>query len=215
MKRALRLLRVACALAALPWLATGAAVATAAPSAAERILAEQPKAVVKRLEKKKLVLLRSRPTGKTSDFIEALVIFEQPRSRVMRLLSQTARQSEFRPELSEVETLEWSGDGCVDEHRMRLMFMQLRYRLRNHFDFEGSRIWWELDPDFAGDLEHLEGYWELYELDDTRTLGRFGTRVDVSAALPHWLQDYATRKNVPATVDRVRRWVDSNGTYRP
>ena len=33
--------------------------------------------------------------------------------------------------------------------------------------------------------------------------------------LPVWLQDYATRQNVPQTMEHVRRWVDSGGTYRP
>jgi hypothetical protein len=207
-----------CALAALLCLAGPAGHAGASPaalSAAQRLIAAQPQAVVKRLEDEKLVLLASRDGKPSGDFIEALVIFEQPRSRVMRLLSQTARQREYRPELSGVETLAWSDDGSIDEHRMRVLFVKLRYRVHNHFDFEQGRIWWELDPSSESDLRRLEGFWELYELDEKRTLGRFGTRVDVGPALPTWFQEYATRKNVPATVDHIRLWVDSNGTYRP
>jgi hypothetical protein len=205
------------ALAALLCLAASAshAGASTAVSAAHGLLEAQPKAVVERLEEEKLVLLQSRDGQHSGDFVEALVIFEQPRSRVMRLLSQTARQSEYRPELSGVETLEWRDDGNIDEHRMRVLFVKLRYRVHTHFDFEGGRIWWELDPSFESDLRQLEGYWELYELEEGRTLGRFGTRVDVGPALPTWFQEYATRKNVPATVDYIRLWVDSNGTYRP
>ena len=65
------------------------------------------------------------------------------------------------------------------------------------------------------DLRDVSGFWQLYDLDETHTLARFGTRVDVGPALPGFLQDYATRKNVPQTMDHVRRWVDSNGTWRP
>ena len=98
---------------------------------------------------------------------------------------------------------------------MKIMFMAIDYRLRTHFDWEGARIWWELDPAFDNHLESVEGFWELFDLDGQRTLGRFGTRVSVGPALPEWLQDYATRKNLPQTMEHVRRWIDSGGTYRP
>ena len=93
--------------------------------------------------------------------------------------------------------------------------LEIDYRVRTHYDYERSRIDWKLDPNFDNDLQDIEGYWELYELDENRTLGKFGTRVSVGQAMPIWLQDYATRKNVPQTMDRMRRWVDSDGTYRP
>ena len=73
----------------------------------------------------------------------------------------------------------------------------------------------EIERHDGGDLEHVEGFWQLYELSSSQTLGRFGTRVQVGTALPVWLQDYATRQNVPQTMEHVRRWVDSGGTYRP
>jgi hypothetical protein len=103
----------------------------------------------------------------------------------------------------------------LDEHHMKILFARVDYRLRHHFDWEGGRSWWELDPSFANDLSEVEGFWELHELDAARTLARFGSRVVVGPALPLWLQEVATRKNLPATLERARRWVDSNGTYRP
>jgi hypothetical protein len=187
-----------------------------ASDTAANILDGQSERVVKRLMKEKLVVLRPASTGDGADgYVRALVVFAQPRRRTLRLLSQTARHDEFRPELKRVRSLQWSDAGTVDEHRMKFMFMQIDYRLRTHFDFEAGRIWWELDPDFQNDFRTIEGFWELFEMDPGQTLGRFGTRVDVGPTLPIWLQDYATRKNLPKTLERVQRWVDSNGTYRP
>lgn len=190
----------------------GAAAEQRRPQAAT-ILATVSPDLVERLHERKVVLLPSEPGQE--QFVSALVIFDQPRSRVMRLLAQTARQQEFRPELDGVETLEKTQDGVVDEHRLKILFVRIQYRLRNHFDYEQSRMWWELDPRFESSVRDLRGFWELYELEQERTLGRFGSRVDLGPALPSWLQDYATRKNVPATVDNIRRWIDSGGTYRP
>ena len=49
---------------------------------------------------------------------------------------------------------------------------------------------------------------------DDQTLGRFGVQVDV-VAVPDFLQNYATRKSVPTTLDSARRWIDSDGQWRP
>ena len=49
----------------------------------------------------------------------------------------------------------------------------------------------------------------------SRTLARFGTRVSVSKAVPGFLQNGITRKNVPETLENTRKWVDSGGQWRP
>jgi len=212
---ALRSLALLLALAAVP-AGSSPPQPAAAPETAEAVLGRYSPAVVGRLKEDRIVMLHPGETdGVPESFVQALVIFAQPRRRTLRLLSQTARQTEFRPELRQVETLEWNDTTALDEHRMAIMFVQINYRLRTHFDFQRGRIWWELDPSFENDLEHVEGFWQLYELGSAETLGRFGTRVQVGAALPGWLQDYATRKNVPQTMEHVRHWVDSGGTYRP
>ncbi|NIM60352.1 MAG: hypothetical protein GTO30_01485, partial [Acidobacteria bacterium] len=57
------------------------------------------------------------------------------------------------------------------------MFIKLSYRIRTQYDPGAGRIWWTLDPTHDNDLDVLEGHWELYELSDSQTLGRFKTRV--------------------------------------
>ena len=77
------------------------------------------------------------------------------------------------------------------------------------------RIRWDLDPAFDNDLAHVSGFWELFPLDENRTLARFGISVDVGPAVPGFLQDWITRKNVPGSMERARLWVNSEGRYRP
>ena len=72
-----------------------------------------------------------------------------------------------------------------------------------------------LDPTHENDLDVLEGYWELYEIDCSQTLGRFKTRVVLSPLLPSFIQNAATRRNTSHVVERARLWVNSEGTYRP
>ena len=145
----------------------------------------------------------------------ALVLFQQPRAEVLRLLTSTPRQKEYRPELSRLEVVEATDEGDVVEYRVSFMLTTLRYRARHGWDFASGRVWWSLDPSFHNDMRVLDGLWELRALDPQRTLGRFSTRIDLGPALPAFLQDYATRKQLPASMDAVRRWVDSLGSWRP
>lgn len=188
----------------------------AEPLTADAILASQPPDVVEDLLEGKVVLTQELAADREGSerFIAALVIFDQPRDRTMRLLTQTARQIEFRPELKHIETVDWLSHGNIDEQRLRIMFVKVVFRQRNCWDLAAGRMWWELDPDYDNDLSRLEGFWEFYELSERRTLARFGTRLDVSGALPGFLQDYITRRNVPQNMERVRKWVNSNGRFR-
>lgn len=187
-------------------------VQLAASIPATALLEQHPPELVVRLHEEKVVLL---PAAEGSDFVEALVIFEQPRPRVLRLLTQTGRQREFRPELKRLETVAFYDDGVLDEQGLRIMFQSINYRLRYRMRHEDHRIDWSLDPRFDNDVERVDGYWVLHAMGEERTLARFGTAVNVGPALPAFLQDMATRKTVPQTLERTRRWVDSDGRWRP
>jgi hypothetical protein len=157
--------------------------------------------------------MSSDPDGRGAT--SALVLFERPRAEVLRLLASTSRQKEYRPELSRLDVIEASENGDVAEYRVRFMLTTLRYRARHGWDYAKGRVWWTLDPAFDNDMQVLDGLWELRELDAHRTLGRFTTRIDLGPALPAFLQDYATRKKLPESMEQVRHWVDSGGRWRP
>jgi hypothetical protein len=202
------------ALAVFAGIARGDETLTAA---VQRALAGEPPELVQRLFDEKVVLLsgseprdRSGPTQ-----VRALVLFAKPQNRVIQLLLQTARQIEYRPDLEKVETVERFSNGEVDVQEMRIMLVRISYWLRYQWDPSAGRISWELDPRFPNDLRVTDGLWELEEVDALHTLGRFGTRVDVGPALPAFFQEIATRKNLRQTLDRCRRWIDSDGRYRP
>jgi hypothetical protein len=145
----------------------------------------------------------------------ALVLFAKPRNEVIRLFTQTERQIEYRSDLERIETVERFENGNVDEHHMRILFVDIRYRLRNRWDTRTGRFGWELDPTFDNDVRAIQGFWELYELDASRTLGRIGSQVDVGPALPGFLQRSVARKNLLRTLERCRRWVDTTGSDGP
>lgn len=183
------------------------------PASAQALLDAQTEDRREELLDERLVMLPS--DGLPEGQIEALVLFAQPADKVWALLLQRGRQTEYRPELTSIAVVEQSADQVVEEQHLKIAFLNIAYRLRNQVDATSRTITWEMDPDFESTLEHISGYWELHALDEARTLARFGTRVSVSPAVPGFLQNGITRKNVPQTLENTRQWVDSEGRWRP
>jgi hypothetical protein len=209
-------LRVAalCAVLLASAVAHGQALPVSAPNSP--FFAPNP-GLLSDLESERVVLLEQRAPedGDRVARSEVLVLFQQPRGKVMRMLASTTRQIEYRTELERLHIVEAGEDSDLAEYRVRFMLTTLSYRARHRWDFEHGRVWWSLDPKFPNDMETLDGLWELRALDDARTLGHFSTRIDLGPAVPAFLQDYATHRKLPEAMEQIRRWVDSDGRWRP
>lgn len=193
--------------------AAQAAVPRNRPASAQALLDSQPKDLVEELMEERLVLMKT--DGSDKGLVEALVLFSKPPEEVWPLLIQRERQKEYRPELTSVEIVQREENALIEEQHLKIAFLKVGYRLTDRFDPATRTLTFELDPSFESQLEHVSGYWELHALDGGRTLARFGTRVSVSSAVPGFLQNGITRKNVPDTLDNTRQWVDSGGKWRP
>jgi hypothetical protein len=193
--------------------AAQAAVPRNRPASAQALLDSQPKDVVEELLEERLVLMQTE--GSDKGLVEALVLFSKPPEEVWPLLVQRERQKEYRPELTSVEIVKREENALVEEQHLKIAFLKVGYRLTDRLDPATRTLTFELDPSYESQLEHVSGYWELHAFDGGRTLARFGTRVNVSKAVPGFLQNGITRKNVPETLDNTRRWVDSGGQWRP
>lgn len=166
-----------------------------------------------RLERERFVMLPS--DAATPGLVQGLVVFSQPYALVWRLLAQTERQREYRKELTELTNVERFANGVVDRHRISVLFVRLTYHLRYELDPSTWHIEWSLAPNYENGMQYISGAWDLFDLGGDRTLGRLGSTVRVGSALPRSFQDAVTRKNLPETLDNIRRWVDSGGTWRP
>lgn len=182
---------------------------------AETVLAAEPPALVERLQEEGLIVLED-VEGEGESFVVAYVIFPRSRSEVVTLMSQAERQPEYRPELKSVKTVRELENGRIDEQTLKILFRKLVYRLRYHVDPETGRIEWKLDLDFDNDMRRLDGFWELYEFTEgRRTLGRFGSNVDVGGGVPKFVQKGMSRKTVLRYLKNFRQWVESDGEWRP
>ena len=210
-----RVASLALGLACLP--ATGAGAEPGRYRNAESVLAEGPPGLMSRVEEERVVVLEDVSASSPDSFVVAYVLFHRTRSQVLSLLRQGDRQTEYRPELTEVRTVASLPDGRIDEQQMKIAFKTFTYRLRYVEDTETGRISWGLDPDFDNDIARLDGFWDLYEFESRpdRTLGRFGSNADVGRGVPRFVKKGMSRKTVLRYVRNCREWIDSDGEWRP
>lgn len=177
------------------------------------LLATHRAPVVAELHEENIVLLAEEPGDE--GFVRGLVIFERPLETVMTLLTDYPRQNEYQADLVGFEVVApLEEGGVIAEHRIRILFRNLEYRVMHRHDHETQRIYWSLDPNFDNDLVAMDGYWELHRLDPERTLGVFGTRVDPGGAVPKGFARRVSRLKVPENMEKMRVWVNREGGDR-
>lgn len=168
------------------------------------------------LEAGRIVVLKQ-DSGQGKDkksLIKASILFDQPIDKVWELLKHTERQKEYLPHLREATIVSGNNDGNITEFMLRIAFFNVRYRVDHTFQNKTYQLTWHLDPNYKNDLKELYGYYHLYKVDDTHTLARYGSRVDVGILIPSFIEDYLTRKDLPTALGNVKKWVDSDGTFR-
>lgn len=192
-------------------------LAPGASPSAEGILEAQPPELEQRLRQERVVVLEDVSGSGPESFIVALVLFQQPHGKVRDMIREAERQSEYRPELISVQTVERFPGGRIDEQRIKILFTQLAYRLRYLEEADTGRITWTLDESYDNDISSMEGFWEFFAFDELPgyTLGRFGSSVDVGKGVPRFVQKGMSRKTVLGYVRNVRHWIDADGAWRP
>jgi hypothetical protein len=146
-------------------------------------------------------------------FIQAAIMLNQPIDVAWQLFRQTERQEQYLPRLYRSIMVEDKGSYNKNDFIVKISFITINYRVEHDFQPDKYYFYWALDPSYHNDLKHLEGYWKLFKIDDKHTLARYGTIVNSSDLIPKSLQDALTRKDLPESMDAVKKYIDSNGTY--
>jgi len=185
-------------------------------STAQDLIDAQPAEIQKTLQERRVAVLpQAEPQNGGPRLIRSMVLFESSPDAVFALMLQTRRKPEYQPQIRSVERVSRGDRESVEIVRLRIAFKNIAYRLLRSWDPAAHRIEWRIDPAYDNDIRHLEGYWEFYPLPGEGTLGYTGSNVNIGPILPGFIQRSMSRRKVPQAMDRVRRWVDSGGTWRP
>jgi len=161
-----------------------------------------------------VILQEDQSQGKEQKrLIRCAMAFDQPIDKVWSLLTQDERQDEYLPGLNKCTLVKREATQDWVDFFVKVVFFKVTYRVNHRYDPEHYYMNWGLDPSFKNDLNHLEGFWQLYAMPDGRTLARYGTKVIPASFLPESIQDYLTRRSLPENLDAVRKWINSGGAY--
>jgi hypothetical protein len=206
----LAIVALAAVLAAAPAaaLCRPGAAAAPRPSSAQAWLARAEPPVRTALERDKVAFPEPRSLEPCADLTPALVVFQHAPDTVFALLLQTERQAEYLPQVSGLQAVSRPPGAHIDRHEVSILFKRIVYHVEQDWHRGERRIWWQLSPAHENDIRALEGFWELHPLDGGRTLGVYGSRVDVGPVLPQRVQARLTRNNLEEAIHALRAWVD-------
>jgi len=171
---------------------------------------------ISRIKAGQIVILgKDQSKGKEAQrFIQAAMIFDQPVDTVWKLFRQTDRQAQYLPRLDKAVTVEDQGSWNKVDFLVKFALIKIDYRVQHNFEPDHYYFYWSLDPGYKNDLKHLEGYWKLFRVDENHTAARYGTIVNTSNLIPKSIQGYLTRKDLPASLEAVKKYINSNGEYK-
>ena len=171
-------------------------------------------AEIARVKKGEIVILNAPENVNGKQMITAAFIFNQPIDTVWTLMTSGWRQQEYLPRLQSSKKIkQWEGHDIIEMH-VSIIGIDISYQVLGDRDKSKYRSSWKLNPDYDNDMKQVTGFFQFYYIDDTHTLARYGTWVEVGAFIPAAVQEYMTKRDLPTALAAQKKWVDSNGTYR-
>ena len=183
----------------------------------QAFLASLPPELVTELKAKRRVLLpEAKATGDASmaGYIKAVALFSQPKARVCEMIAQPNTQVLFLPRLTASDTVSRDETGELTEFHLAVGLVTVKYRTQHWWWPQLSRFEWDLDPSYKNDVKVANGFWQIFALDETTSVGEYGTQVDTGLPVPDALQSYFARKDIPDALEAFQKYIDSGGAWR-
>jgi hypothetical protein len=152
-------------------------------------------------------------SGEQKRFIRAAILFNQPIEKAWLLFRKTENQARYLPDLESNKLVSRDAKGDQVDFHVSLLGISIDYRIHHVYDDANCQLSWGLDPSYDNDMKRVDGFWHLYKYDDTHTLGRYGTQVEVMSFIPEFVMTRLTRSNLPVNMEAVKKYIDSGGTY--
>lgn len=149
-------------------------------------------------------------------YIRAVVIFDQNVETCMELMFEPVRESDYLAELDDTETVTRVDNvGELTKFTIEFLWWDIDFWLQHWFYPEEQRFEWYLDEkNFENDIGGNKGFWQLYALNDTQTVGEYGVYIDTGFPIPRRMFERIQRRQIPEAMRQFQRFINSNGTYK-
>ncbi len=142
--------------------------------------------------------------GKQAGMAKGIILVNLPPDAIWNVITDYEHYNEFMPTVKKTKILKrLPNDGVRLYHKIKIVFVTLEYVC----DIipvkypDGSRILqWKLakGPGIKNDIKDTTGFWEVIPIDNgKKTLLTYTAFVDTGWAVPGWVQNYLTKKQLP------------------
>jgi hypothetical protein len=169
---------------------------------------------IEHLKNGEVVILKSPEDLFGRKLIVAAMIMNQDIDTVWDLLTQPWRQEEYQRGLQRSELIEKSDESNLVDFHIKVVTIDIDYRMRHTNDSSEYFVHWKLDPDYENDMKEAMGFYRFYWIDENHTLIRYGTVAELKIFIPPKIQVFITKQAIPDALKAAKKWVDSKGTYR-
>ena len=152
--------------------------------------------------------------GKRAGKGVAFVIIDKPPEAAFAVLQDYGKIPEYMPRVVKVTLSEKTPARMKVVQELKVLFKTVVYTLILDFNAQKKRMDWKLDKSASNDIKDTWGFWEFVPYENGKTLVVYNIAADTGVAIPQFLEDYLTKKDLPEVLLAMKRRTESGGTWK-
>jgi len=119
----------------------------------------------------------------------------------------------YMPRVKKVTFLDRKDTTMTVVQELKVAFSTYRYSMNFVFDPAAHAMSWTLNKNYKNDIKDTTGTWSFIALDGGKTFLDYTVAADTGAAVPAFLANYLTQRDLPDVLSSFRKRVESGGTW--
>lgn len=144
----------------------------------------------------------------------AAIVVEAPLDTCFEIFADLGQQYLYFPRKTRSEVIASQGNRRWVRTEVDFSIKTIAYTVRYTIDRARHRFDFALDKRYPHDIAELSGHFRFERIDDRRTLLTYvATELDSGFAVPGFIEEYVTSRDLPAQVVNVKKRIESGGTW--
>jgi ribosome-associated toxin RatA of RatAB toxin-antitoxin module len=144
----------------------------------------------------------STPDGTTRGRALAVGFIRAGKDKLINTLLDYTSYPQFMPRMKKAEIYLTAGNVISVKFTIKVL-VTVVYYLKHTIDRAGGSITWELDPSHKSDIRDTTGSW-YFQPYKNGCIAYYAVTLDSGYAIPGWLEDYLTKRDLPAILRALR-----------
>ena len=146
---------------------------------------------------------------------EGIALINADVDKCFKLFCDFNRQAQYFPRKKLSQIIKQEGNVYHVQKEFGFYVKDIRYVVEYTVDEENHTVKFRMLKDYPHDLKESEGFFRFEKLEAKRTLFTYAvTKVDTGLAVPKFIQDYLSSKDLPAVVENAKKFIESDGKWK-